>query len=104
MVLTQPDLEMKKEQLQSQVFPYHYGSHATVSYSMLVAYCSDVSIPLWFSRNIYSGIWQLLGLSFHTTMVLTQRVLYISIVVLCTCFHTTMVLTQPLTEMLHNTT
>jgi len=33
------------------LFPYHYGSHATVSMENGKKWITQVSIPLWFSRN-----------------------------------------------------
>jgi len=81
------------------VFPYHYGSHATVFACNEKHAMVFVSIPLWFSRNPLTR--QVLELPvnvsiplwfsrngeillaefdesnrFHTTMVLTQRWLY----------------------------
>jgi len=55
-------------------FPYHYGSYATIFWRF--------SIGCWLVR-------------FHTTMVLTQHVLYMMVFdMLWISFHTTMVLTQ----------
>jgi len=54
-------------------FPYHYGSHSTRLYHK-EEMIEWVSIPLWFSLNMYVTylfIKALMG--FHTTMVLTQH-------------------------------
>jgi len=51
----------REEQLVS--FPYHYGSHATIGCCLMEKHISQVSIPLWFSRNrfYYKDIIQVLG-------------------------------------------
>ena len=54
-------------------FPYHYGSHATVMPKKLTIE-EYVSIPLWFSRNEGRKDSRFQSPSFHTTMVLTQRI------------------------------
>ena len=52
-------------------FPYHYGSHATNHVQETQRY-KVVSIPLWFSRNLVETTALDTRPSFHTTMVLTQ--------------------------------
>jgi len=56
-------------------FPYHYGSYATrYNHYVRLGKHQRVSIPLWFLRNILLRARSLApGLSFHTTMDLTQH-------------------------------
>jgi len=49
MVLTQQAEEIDLDM--SDMFPYHYGSHATRIAVLFVRLCNRVSIPLWFLRN-----------------------------------------------------
>ena len=94
MVLTQPGAKFKNHR-DPVLFPYHYGSYATLGRRYRSSKNRLVSIPLWFSRNTtllllpptYSKTFpyhygshatsNCLHLhrntaSFHTTMVLTQ--------------------------------
>ena len=62
----------RKQKRFCYLFPYHYGSHATLS-KWRPSAVKKVSIPLWFSRNKNKPDFISLEESFHTTMVLTQR-------------------------------
>jgi len=54
---------------------YHYGSYATHIDLNFWNTNTNVSIPLWFLRNIaYTKTTLRFSKSFHTTMVLTQRI------------------------------
>jgi len=50
MVLTQR-IDSESEAREKAMFPYHYGSHATVRKHQQRWREIQVSIPLWFSRN-----------------------------------------------------
>jgi len=78
MVLTQLVGDSKHKMGEVTMFPYHYGSHATHPRGAKHSGTRYVSIPLWFSRNLYALIGATAALtSFHTTMVLTQQEGYI---------------------------
>ncbi len=51
MVLTQHE-DVTEDEEHPLSFPYHYGSHATNACSGGNKYHHEVSIPLWFSRNV----------------------------------------------------
>ena len=120
MVLTQL-VSVIRHVILSMAFPYHYGSHATLTVLSVCIQIHCVSIPLWFSRNGMLPTKHLFAmLCFHTTMVLTQptaghhrhRDIVVSIPLWFSrneetsssgrssreSFHTTMVLTQRLTQ------
>jgi len=93
MVLTQRWSSGSSEGVNDK-FPYHYGSYATLFWTSWLPSQSCVSIPLWFLRNRGLLLIRRTSLSFHTTMVLTQRFIPVYNYITNKRFHTTMVLTQ----------
>jgi len=73
MVLTQPSI-LKVWRCKNEKFPYHYGSYATeLNVPIITGAQLNVSIPLWFLRNLHGhGVVCDNHSGFHTTMVLTQ--------------------------------
>jgi len=97
MVLTQQQRPQRRN-LYRNMFPYHYGSHATSPKKAWI-YCKNQKFPYHYgSHATHLGDWtsQSPASRFHTTMVLTQLIVDESLVKKVeSSFHTTMVLTQP---------